>query len=145
MAKLRLQKLREEVLQANLELVRRGLVLYTFGNVSGISREDELVVIKPSGVPYEEMEPEHMVVTDLDAKIVEGKLRPSSDLPTHLVLYEVFAEIGGIARTHSEYATAWAQARQPLPSLAPTHADYIYRPVQVTGVLEPQDTAFHHR
>ncbi len=110
MAKLRLQKLREEVLQANLELVRRGLVLYTFGNVSGISREDELVVIKPSGVPYEEMEPEHMVVTDLDGKIVEGKLRPSSDLPTHLVLYEVFAEIGGIAHTHSEYATAWAQA-----------------------------------
>src|SRR5207244_12163758 len=115
MAKLRLQKLREEVLQANLELVRRGLVLYTFGNVSGSSREDELVVIKPSGVPYEEMEPEHMVVTNLDGKSVEGKLRPSSDLPTHLVLYEVFAEIGGLAHTLSGRAPASAQVRQPMP------------------------------
>ena len=111
MAKMLLQELREEVLQANLELVRRGLVLYTFGNVSGISREDELVVIKPSGVPYEEMEPEHMVVTDLDGKIVEGKLRPSSDLPTHLVLYEAFAEIAGVAHTHSEYATPAISAK----------------------------------
>src|SRR6059058_4928516 len=141
MAKLRLQKLREEVLQANLELVRRGLVLYTFGNVSGISREDELVVIKPSGVPYEEMEPEHMVVTDLDGKIVEGKLRPSSDLPTHLVLYEVFAEIGGIAHTHSEYATAWAQARRPIPCLGTTHADYFYGPVPVTEEMANAEIA----
>ena len=144
MAKLLLQELREEVLQANLELVRRGLVLYTFGNVSGISREDELVVIKPSGVPYEEMEPEHMVVTNLDGKIVEGKLRPSSDLPTHLVLYEVFAEIGGIAHTHSEYATAWAQARQPIPCLGTTHADYFYGPVPVTGVMEDHEIASHY-
>src|SRR5437667_10622312 len=104
MAKLLLQELREEVLQANLELVRRGLVLYTFGDVSGISREAELVVIKPSGVPCDEMEPEHMLVTDLDGKIVEGELRPSSALPTHLVDYDVFAEIGGVAHTHHEYA-----------------------------------------
>jgi len=89
-----LPRLREEVLEANLELVRRGLVLYTFGNASGISREDNLVVIKPSGVPYEQMKPEHLVVTDLDGKIVEGDLRPSSDLPTHLVLYRASSEIG---------------------------------------------------
>src|SRR5881392_1131557 len=103
-----LELLREEVLEANLELVRRGLVLYTFGNASGISREDGLVVIKPSGVPYEKMKPEHLVLTDLEGKIVEGNLRPSSDLPTHLVLYKAFTEIGGVVHTHSEYATAWA-------------------------------------
>lgn len=91
-----LQRLREQVLQANLELVRRNLVLYTFGNASGISREDGLVVIKPSGVPYEQMTPEHLVVTDLAGNIVEGKLRPSSDLPTHLVLYKLFSGIGGV-------------------------------------------------
>src|SRR5437762_9783145 len=96
MAKLRLQKLREEVLQANLELVRRWLVLYTFGNVSGISREDQLVVIKPSVVPYAEMEPEHMMVTGLDGKIVEGKLKPSFYLPTYIALYRSYAAIGGI-------------------------------------------------
>ena len=106
-----LPQLREEVLEANLELVRRGLVLYTFGNASGISRAEGLVVIKPSGVPYDEMRPEHLVVTDLDGKIVEGELRPSSDLPTHLVLYKAFPKIGGVAHTHSEYATAWAQAQ----------------------------------
>src|SRR5258705_13443858 len=105
-----LPTLRELVLEANLELVRRGLVLYTFGNVSGISREQGLVVIKPSGVPYEDMKPEHLVVTDLAGKIVEGTLRPSSDLPTHLVLYQAFPSAGGVAHTHSEYATAWAQA-----------------------------------
>ncbi len=136
-----LQSLREEVLQANLELVRRGLVLYTFGNVSGISREDELVVIKPSGVPYEEMEPEHMVVTGLDGKIVEGKLRPSSDLPTHLALYRAYAAIGGIAHTHSEYATAWAQARQPIPCFGTTHADYFHGPVPVTFVMNDDEIA----
>src|SRR5436309_12818090 len=136
MVKLRLQELREEVLQANLELVRRGLVLYTFGNVSGISREDELVVIKPSGVPYEEMKPEHMVVTNLDGKIVEGKLRPSSDLPTHLVLYEAFPGIGGVSHTHSEYATAWAQARRAIPCFGTTHADSFHGPVPVTEELK---------
>src|SRR6267143_4960754 len=118
-----LPKLREQVLEANLELVRRGLVLYTFGNVSGISREQGLVVIKPSGVPYEDMKHEHLVVSDLAGKIVEGTLRPSSDLPTHLVLYKAFSGAGGVAHTHSEYATAWAQARRPIPCFGTTHAD----------------------
>jgi L-ribulose-5-phosphate 4-epimerase len=130
-----LPRLREQVLEANLELVRRGLVLYTFGNVSGVSREESLVVIKPSGVPYEEMKPEHLVVTDLRGKIVEGTLRPSSDLATHLVLYEAFPEAGGVAHTHSEYATAWAQARCPIPCFGTTHADYFHGPVPVTGVM----------
>jgi L-ribulose-5-phosphate 4-epimerase len=143
-AKMLLQELREQVLQANLELVRRGLVLYTFGNVSGMSRENELIVIKPSGLPYEEMEPEHMVVTDLSGKMVEGSLRPSSDLPTHLVLYKAFAEIGGIAHTHSEYATAWAQARQPIPCFGTTHADYFHGPVPVTSVMEDDKIASHY-
>src|ERR687884_2192019 len=95
-----LPKLREEVLEANLDLVRQGLVLYPFGNASGISREDGLVVIKPSGVPYEDMKPEHLVVTDLEGKTVQGNLRPSSDLPTHLVLYRAFPAIGGVTHTH---------------------------------------------
>src|SRR5271170_6618101 len=127
-----LQRLREEVLEANLELVRRNLVLFTFGNASGISREDGLVVIKPSGVPYDEMKPEHLVVTDLAGKIVEGNLRPSSDLPTHLVLYNQFADIGGVAHTHSEYATAWAQARKPIPCFGTTHADYFHGSIPLT-------------
>jgi L-ribulose-5-phosphate 4-epimerase len=129
---MRLQALREEVLEANLELVRKGLVLYTFGNASGISRADHLVVIKPSGVPYQEMKPEHLVVTDLEGKIVEGELRPSSDLPTHLALYRAFPQIGGVAHTHSEYATAWAQARRPIPCFGTTHADSFHGPVPVT-------------
>jgi L-ribulose-5-phosphate 4-epimerase len=130
-----LPRLREEVLEANLELVRRGLVLYTFGNASGISRDQNLVVIKPSGVPYEVMKPEHLVVTDLEGKMVEGSLRPSSDLPTHLVLYRAFPTIGGVAHTHSEYATSWAQARQPIPCFGTTHADYFHGPVPVTEVM----------
>jgi L-ribulose-5-phosphate 4-epimerase len=136
-----LQRLREQVLEANLELVRQKLVLYTFGNASGISREDKLVVIKPSGVPYETMKPEHLVVTDLDGNIVEGNLRPSSDLPTHLVLYRQFAEIGGVAQTHSEYATAWAQARKPIPCFGTTHADYFHGPVPVTEELSVAEIA----
>ena len=136
-----LQRLREQVLDANLELVRRGLVLYTFGNASGILREEGLVVIKPSGIPYEEMGPEHLVVTDLLGNIVEGNLRPSSDLPTHLVLYNQFAEIGGVAHTHSEYATAWAQARQPIPCFGTTHADYFHGPVPVTSEMTDQEIA----
>jgi L-ribulose-5-phosphate 4-epimerase len=134
-----LQRLREQVLEANLELVRRGMVLYTFGNASGIAREDGLVVIKPSGVPYAEMKPEHLVVTDLEGNIVEGKLRPSSDLPTHLVLYREFTEIGGVAHTHSEYATAWAQARQPIPCFGTTQADYFHGPVPVTAEMSDQE------
>jgi L-ribulose-5-phosphate 4-epimerase len=136
-----LQRLREQVLEANLELVRRGLVLYTFGNASGISREDGLVVIKPSGVPYEEMKPDHLVVTDLLGKIVEGNLRPSSDLPTHLALYNQFAEIGGVAHTHSEYATAWAQARKAIPCFGTTHADYFHGKVPVTLTMTDQEIA----
>jgi L-ribulose-5-phosphate 4-epimerase len=134
-----LPKLREAVLQANLELVRRGLVLYTFGNASGISREEKLVVIKPSGVPYEEMKAEHLVVTDLEGNVVEGKLRPSSDLPTHLVLYEAFPKIGGVTHTHSEYATSWAQACRPIPCFGTTHADYFYGSVPVTEVLHKDE------
>jgi len=136
-----LQRLREQVLEANLELVRRGLVLYTFGNVSGILREQGLVVIKPSGVPYEQMKPAHLVVVDLKGKIVQGKLRPSSDLPTHLVLYNAFREIGGVAHTHSEYATAWAQARKSIPCFGTTHADYFHGPVPVTPDLSDQEIA----
>jgi L-ribulose-5-phosphate 4-epimerase len=136
-----LKKLREEVLDANLELVRRGLVLYTFGNVSGISRDDGLVVIKPSGVPYEEMRIEHLVITDLEGKRVEGEFRPSSDMPTHLVLYRTFPQIGGVAHTHSEYATAWAQARTPIPCFGTTHADYFQGSIPVTEVLEDREVA----
>ena len=136
-----LQDLRHQVLEANLELVRRGLVLYTFSNVSGIWRGDNLVIIKPSGVPYEEMRPEHMVITDLEGKLVEGKLKPSSDLPTHLVLYNACQEIGGVAHTHSEYATAWAQARRPIPCFGTTHADYFHGPVPVTSVLRDDEIA----
>ena len=136
-----LQDLRQQVLEANLELVRRGLVLYTFGNASGISRGEGLVAIKPSGVPYEEMKPEHMVIIDLKGKVVEGKLKPSSDLATHLVLYNACAEIGGIAHTHSEYATAWAQARKPIPCFGTTHADYFHGPVPVTSAMPDNEIA----
>src|SRR2546425_675486 len=144
MTKTMLQRLREEVLEANLELTRRGLVLYTFGNASGISRGKGLIVIKPSGVPYENLRPEDLVVTDLGGKVVEGELRPSSDLPTHLFLYKAFPEIGGVAHTHSEYATAWAQARQPIPCLGTTHADTFHGPVPVTGVMEDHEIASHY-
>ncbi|WP_246388951.1 L-ribulose-5-phosphate 4-epimerase [Microvirga mediterraneensis] len=130
-----LKQLREQVLEANLEVVRRGLVLYTFGNVSGISRDDNLVVIKPSGVPYERMKADDLVVTDLEGKVVWGELRPSSDLDTHIHLYKAFPEIGGVVHTHSEYAVAWAQAGRPIPALGTTHADYFYGPVPVTREL----------
>jgi L-ribulose-5-phosphate 4-epimerase len=134
---MKLKDLRGEVLEANLELVRRGLVLYTFGNASGIAREDGLVVIKPSGVPYETMKPEDLVVVDLDGRIVEGSLRPSSDLPTHLILYQAFMGIGGIAHTHSRAATSWAQAQREIPCFGTTHADYFRGPVPVTRPLTP--------
>jgi L-ribulose-5-phosphate 4-epimerase len=134
-----LKSLREEVLEANLELVRRGLVLYTFGNASGISRSDALVVIKPSGVPYESMKPEDLVVVDLQGKTVEGKLRPSSDLPTHLVLYKAFAGVGGVAHTHSRFATSWAQAAREIPCFGTTHADYFHGPVPVTKPLTAKE------
>src|SRR5205085_1682926 len=126
---------------ANLELVRRGLVLYTFGNASGIDRDRGVVVIKPSGVPYNKMKPEHLVVSDLNGKILEGKLRPSSDLPTHLVLYRALSDIGGVVHTHSEYATAWAQARREIPCFGTTHADYFHGPVPVTESMPDDEIA----
>ncbi len=133
-----LQKLREEVLEANLELVRRGLVLYTFGNASGVDREQGLVVIKPSGVDYDALTPGHMVVTDLHGTIVEGNLRPSSDLDTHTLLYREFPAIGAVVHTHSEYATSFAQAGLPIPAYGTTHADYFYGPVPVTAPLSDE-------
>src|SRR5262245_9894998 len=136
-----LPRLREEVLEANLDLVRRGLVLYTFGNASAVSRQDGLVVIKPSGIPYEGMKPSDLVVTDLSGKIVEGVLRPSSDLPTHLVLYKAFPGIGAVVHTHSEYATAWAQARRAIPCYGTTHADYFNGPVPVTNVMSSDEVS----
>jgi L-ribulose-5-phosphate 4-epimerase len=136
-----LPTLRQAVLEANLELVRRGLVLYTFGNVSGISREEGLVAIKPSGVPYETMSAAHIVVTDLSGRVMEGNLRPSSDLATHLKIYSHFPDVGGVAHTHSEFATAWAQARRPIPCFGTTHADYFHGPVPVTADLTPAEIA----
>jgi L-ribulose-5-phosphate 4-epimerase len=130
-----LVNLRAEVLEANLDLVRCGLVVSTFGNASGVSREEGLMVIKPSGVPYDDMKPEHMVITDLQGKVVEGTLRPSSDLATHAGLYRAFPSIGGIAHTHSEYATAWAQARKPIPCFGTTHADYFHGAIPVTEIM----------
>lgn len=134
-----IESLKAEVLEANLELVRRGLVLYTFGNASGIDRASGLVAIKPSGVPYEEMTTADMVVSDLTGKIVEGKLKPSSDLATHLELYREFPAIGGVVHTHSEYATAWAQAGREIPAYGTTHADYFYGPVPVTEELSAEE------
>jgi L-ribulose-5-phosphate 4-epimerase len=136
-----LKVLREQVLDANLELVRRGLVLYTFGNVSGISRADGFIAIKPSGVPYETMKAEDIVVTDLEGKVVETTLRPSSDLPTHVELYKRFPKIGGVAHTHSEFATAWAQAGRSIPCFGTTHADYFYGAIPVTAKLTPEEIA----
>ena len=138
-----LRSLREAVLEANLELVRRGLVLYTFGNVSGVDRAEGLVVIKPSGVDYDALRAEDMVVTDLDGKVVEGKLRPSSDLDTHTLLYREFAEVGAVVHTHSEFATSFAQAGLSIPALGTTHADYFHGPVPVTAPLS--DTAIQGR
>jgi len=133
-----LQKLREEVLEANLELVKRGLVLYTFGNASGVDREQGLVVIKPSGVDYDQLKPEDMVVTDLHGQIVDGTLRPSSDLDTHTLLYREFDQIGAVVHTHSEFATSFAQAGLPIPAFGTTHADYFYGPVPVTAPLSDE-------
>jgi len=121
-----LEDLKQKVFQANLDLVKHGLVIFTWGNVSGIDRESGLVVIKPSGVDYDTMKVSDMVVVDLDGNVVEGDLRPSSDTPTHLALYKAFPEIGGVVHTHSTYATAWAQAGIDLPNIGTTHADYFY-------------------
>lgn len=130
-----LESLRSEVLQANLALAQQGLARFTFGNASGIARDEGLVVIKPSGVPYETMTEADLVVVDLEGRTVEGSLRPSSDLATHLILYRAFTAIGGVAHTHSHAATAWAQARKPIPCFGTTHADYFNGPVPVTRPL----------
>lgn len=131
-----LAKLKAQVCEANLALVRAGLVIETFGNVSGIDREEGLVVIKPSGVPYDRMRPDHMVVVSLaTGERVEGRLHPSSDTRTHLVLYRAFPAIGGIVHTHSLHATAWAQAQREIPALGTTHADYWYGPIPCTRPL----------
>lgn len=136
-----LEELRAEVLEANLELVRRGLAVDTFGNASGISREEGLVVIKPSGVPYETMRAEDLVICDLRGKTVEGSLRPSSDLPTHLALYVAFDAIGGVAHTHSRSGTAWAQACREIPCLGTTHADHFRGAIPVTAPLKAEEIA----
>jgi L-ribulose-5-phosphate 4-epimerase len=130
-----LKTLREEVFEANQDLVRHGLVIFTFGNASGFDRSSGRVVIKPSGVPYDKMTPDHLVVTDLDGRIVEGTLRPSSDLPTHLALYRAFEGVSGVAHTHSRYATAWAQAGLEIPCLGTTHADYFCGSIPVTPAM----------
>jgi L-ribulose-5-phosphate 4-epimerase len=138
-----LESLRREVLKANQEIARRGLAPHTFGNASGIDRHgpEPLVVIKPSGVDYASMAPGDLVVTDLSGNIVEGSLRPSSDLDTHTFLYREFPAIGGVVHTHSEFATAWAQACRPIPCLGTTHADYFHGPVPVTEPLTAEEVA----
>jgi L-ribulose-5-phosphate 4-epimerase len=130
-----LDTLKKKVFQANMELVRYGLVTRTWGNVSGIDRSEECVVIKPSGVEYESISAQDMIVVDLDGNIVDGNLRPSSDTPTHLELYKAFPAIGGVVHTHSEYATMFAQACREIPCLGTTHADHFNGPIPVTRFL----------
>lgn len=127
-----LEQLKEQVFQANLDLVKHGLVIFTWGNVSGIDREKGLVVIKPSGISYEKMKPDDMVVLNLYGQVVEGNLKASSDAPTHLVLYRQFLNIGGVVHTHSEWATSWAQAGRGIPAIGTTHADYFYGEIPCT-------------
>ena len=134
-----LKSLREAVYEANMELPRRGLVTYTWGNVSAVDRAAGLMVIKPSGVEYEDLSPDKLVVLDLDGRRVEGSLNPSSDTRTHLELYRAFPEIGGIAHTHSAHAVAWAQAGRDIPCFGTTHADYFYGPVPCARALSPEE------
>ncbi len=134
-----LEEFKEIVLRANLELPKKNLVTYTWGNVSGIDREKGLVVIKPSGVPYEELKAEDMVVLDLDGNKVEGDMRPSSDTPTHIALYKEYPALGGVVHTHSRYATIWAQAGKSIPPLGTTHADYFYGPIPCTRPLTKEE------
>lgn len=141
-----LESLKQAVYEANMELPRRGLVTYTWGNVSGIDREKGLVVIKPSGVSYEDLTPDKLVVLSLDGKVVEGTLNPSSDTKTHLVLYKAFPELGGIVHTHSPHAVGWAQAGRDIPCYGTTHADYFYGPVPCARSLTPEevDAGYEH-
>lgn len=133
-----IDRLRESVCRANLELVEKGLVIFTFGNASGIDRESGLVAIKPSGVDYEELTPGNMVLLDLQGNIVEGDFNPSSDTKTHLKLYNAFNEIGGVVHTHSRHASAWAQAKRPLPCLGTTHADYFHGEIPCTELISDE-------
>lgn len=134
-----LEELKQQVYEANMQLPKHGLVVFTWGNVSGIDREKGLFVIKPSGVPYEDLKPEDMVVVDLEGKKVEGELNPSSDTPTHAELYRKFASIGGVVHTHSRWATIWSQAGRDIPPYGTTHADYIYGPVPCTRELSQKE------
>ncbi|MFD1848608.1 L-ribulose-5-phosphate 4-epimerase [Oceanobacillus bengalensis] len=134
-----MKELKEQVLEANLALPKHGLVTFTWGNVSGFNKEDGLVVIKPSGVPYEELTVNDLVVLDLEGNIVEGHLKPSSDTPTHLVLYKNFPDIGGVVHTHSPWATSWAQAGQSLPCLGTTQGDYFYGSIPCTRRMKPEE------
>jgi L-ribulose-5-phosphate 4-epimerase len=134
-----LEKLKEEVWKANLDLVKHGLVIFTWGNVSGIDRQQRFVVIKPSGVSYDIMKPSDMVVLDLSGKVVEGTLSPSSDAPTHLILYRLFQNIGGVVHTHSEWATSWAQAGRGIPAIGTTHADYFYGEIPCTRKMTEKE------
>lgn len=133
------RRLKEAVLEANLALPQHGLVTFTWGNVSGIDRNAGLVVIKPSGVPYERLTVEDMVVVDLEGNVVEGELRPSSDTPTHLALYRSLPEIGGVVHTHSPWATSWAQAKRAIPAFGTTHADYFYGEIPCTRELTDEE------
>ncbi len=134
-----LEKLKEEVFKANIDLVKLDMVVFTWGNVSAIDREKGLVVIKPSGVSYDDMKVSDMVVVDLDGNVVEGDLKPSSDTPTHLVLYKAFKNIGGVVHTHSRWATSWAQAGRSIPALGTTHADYFYGEIPCTRKLTSKE------
>ena len=134
-----LEELKQLVCKANLELPRYGLVTFTWGNVSGIDREKGLVVIKPSGVEYDEMKPEHMVVVDLSGKVVEGNLRPSSDTDTHVVLYRAFPTLGGIVHTHSRWAVSFAQAGRDIPAMGTTQGDYFYGDIPCTRRMTPEE------
>lgn len=136
-----LDELKKKVLEANLELPKRNLVIYSWGNVSGIDRERGLVVIKPSGVPYEQLKAGDLPVIDLDGNMVEGDLNPSSDTATHLELYKAFPEIGGVVHTHSPWCTKWAQAGRAIPSFGTTHADYFYGEIPCTRQLTPFEIA----
>src|SRR5690625_1078197 len=134
-----LDELKEKVLQANLALPAHGLVTFTWGNVSGISHKDRLIVIKPSGVPYNDLQKEHMVVVNFDGEIVDGDLHPSSDTPTHLALYKHFPDVGGIVHTHAPWSTSWAQAGRSIPALGTTHADYFYGTVPCTRKMTEEE------
>ena len=139
-----LEKLKNEVFRTNLDLVKKGLVIHTWGNVSGRDKESGLIVIKPSGVSYESMKPDDMVVIDIEGKVVEGKFKPSTDAPTHLILYKTYDSIGGIVHTHSTYATSWAQAGKPIPPFGTTHADHYYGEVPCTRLLTDNEIGINY-